>query len=298
MSYNPSPETATILQTALAHVRSVPYDVTARWVFYRLLQDGTLSAKSDYKKLLGFLAKARKMFHDGWTPWTLADDTRSAAVRGSGFSTGDDWVKAVARQVECNLDHWQDQEQYVEIWIEASAMEGQFRYYANDNISLLAFHGDVSIPEKWRAAERLVDRWLELQVPVIVCYYGDLDPKGLQIPISAENDVREFARAAIARRRRIDTPAQIEERWADFDADFSFHRIGLNEEQIAQYDVMENPERPGTYQWEGLPDDAAAELISQANDYVDEFLVAELVSREADVTEQFRNWVGQLELKA
>ncbi|KKK56395.1 hypothetical protein LCGC14_3064940, partial [marine sediment metagenome] len=77
-----------------------------------------------------------------------------------------------------------------------------------------------------------------------------------------------------------------------------YKRAGLNPGDEGTYDITENPERPGTYQWEGLPDDAAAELISQANDYVDEFLVAELVSREADVTEQFRNWVGQLELKA
>ncbi|MCH8089138.1 MAG: hypothetical protein IH955_03900, partial [Chloroflexi bacterium] len=35
----------------MAHINSVPYAVTARWVFYRLLQDGTFGAKAAIEKL-------------------------------------------------------------------------------------------------------------------------------------------------------------------------------------------------------------------------------------------------------
>ncbi len=52
MSYNPNPQTAAILDRAYQYVVDTPYQVTARWVFYRLLQDGLLHTKTDYKRLL------------------------------------------------------------------------------------------------------------------------------------------------------------------------------------------------------------------------------------------------------
>lgn len=47
--YNPRGETETILDRAWDLVQGVPYKVSARWVFYRLLQEGFYSKKSDYK---------------------------------------------------------------------------------------------------------------------------------------------------------------------------------------------------------------------------------------------------------
>jgi ABC-type antimicrobial peptide transport system ATPase subunit len=82
-SYNPRPEAEAILDRAYELVKSVPYAVTARWLFYGLLQEGTYPDKDSYKsKFLPMLSKARKSFFNGWTPDTLADDTRVAVVRG------------------------------------------------------------------------------------------------------------------------------------------------------------------------------------------------------------------------
>ncbi len=77
MGYKPSAEGKYILDRAWCWVQSVPYQPSARWVFYRLLQDGTYSKKGDYRHLLGILSKARKGFYDQWNPGTLADDTRA-----------------------------------------------------------------------------------------------------------------------------------------------------------------------------------------------------------------------------
>jgi len=46
--YKPSAKTTAILDAARTHVESVDYDVTLRWCFYRLLQDGFYSSKADY----------------------------------------------------------------------------------------------------------------------------------------------------------------------------------------------------------------------------------------------------------
>lgn len=95
MSYNPSRQVAELLDRAYGYITSAPYQVTARWVFYRLLQDGTLVEKSDYKRLLSYLSKARKQFYRRWTPSILADDTRAANVRGLGWDSGKEWLEAI-----------------------------------------------------------------------------------------------------------------------------------------------------------------------------------------------------------
>ena len=284
MPYNPSYETAALLARARQYAASVPYQVTARWVFYRLLQDGSLTQKSDYKKLLTFLSKARKQFYMGWRPDTLADDTRNANVGGSGFDTEEQWIEALAEQAHCSLDRWQHQEVYVEVWFEASAMQAQFQHHADSNITLLAFHGDISIPEKWKAAGRLYRRYNELRVPVKVLYYGDLDDKGVQIPMSARNDVRQMVADHYSLAGRF-------EEFQEFSADFEFIRVGLNSEHISQYSVPTNPERPGTYQWEGLEDDAAQELISVANGYIDQNKVDEVEALEQEATDRVRAYL-------
>ena len=271
----------------MAYVRSVAYIVTARWVFYRLLQDGTFSVKAGYKSLLGYLSKARKGFWGGWRPDTLGDDTRAAAVRGGGYDSGAEWLRALSRYSTCSLDRWKDQPNYVEIWFEAAAMAAQFQFHANRNVPLLAFHGDVSIPAKWDAAKRLVNRWMEGKKPIYVLYYGDLDPKGLSIPQSARTDIEDFAV------RMLDESGDDAEAFLD---DFHFIRVGLNADTILQYDVPENPERPGTFQWEGLDDDAARELIRIADDYLDLGAFQETEERAKIFTDKVREHLSILQL--
>lgn len=286
-TYNPTPEVANLLDQAYDYVRSVPYSVTARWVFYRLLQDGYLDKKADYKRLLGFLSKARKGFYKSWTPWTLADDTREAILRGDGPTFPQDWVELMADTVTCELNRWTHQPNYVEVWFEASAMASQFEFYTNENITLLAFHGDISIPEKWKSAVRLYSCWKELQVPIRVLYYGDLDPKGLQIPRSALVDVLDFI-LAIARSEEEAS------RYDSFERYFKFIRVGINEDHPALYNIPENPERPGTYQWEALDDLAARELIEQADKYLDPDGFEVVRDTEQKVTEAFQEVMDEL----
>ncbi len=295
MPYNPSIPVDNILIEALNEVRAVPYAVTARWVFYRLLQSGTFNQKGDYKKLLSYLSRARKEWYGGWTPETLTDDTREAVVRGSGFDSPQEWADAIARQ-ECNLDRWKTQETYVEVWFEAAAMTAQFEFYVNENIPLLAFHGDISIPAKWDAAVRLVGRWREMRKPIRIMYFGDLDEKGLQIPESAHTDVRQMMVDALYPGGTLLTYAERNEEASAMMADFSFERVGLTDQQVDDYNVPENPERPGTYQWEGLDDDAAQEMIGLANDVVDEVAFTQVQDREDSVTQRFRTFMSRLEI--
>ena len=61
--------------------------------------------------------------------------------------------------------------------------------------------------------------------------------------------------------------------------------------------MPENPERPGTYQWEGLDDGAAQELIGQVENYLDQGAFQTVIEQEEDITGQFRDHLGSLELE-
>ena len=271
MSYKPTSENRHILSQAWHWVQSVAYSVTARWVFYRLLQEGTYAGKKGYRHLLGLLSKARKEFYGEWRPWTLADDTRAPILmqrkgyyglhlRGNGFEDETAWLETVKDELNCPLNRWASQPVYAEICFEAAAMQEQFLYYANENVPLLAFHGDISIPEKWRMAARLADKYKTLGKPIHIYYFGDYDPKGLQIPRSAWRDIGTWA-AALLINQGIE-PAKTREI-------LNYHRVGINVDQIEELGIPENPERPGTYQWEALDDKQAAYLIDEANELLD-----------------------------
>jgi hypothetical protein len=236
--YKPQERTAQILDRAYELVKSVPYQVSARWLFYRLLQEGFYSTKQDYSnKFLKAISAARHAFYNDWRPDTLADETRESIAGGNGWENGAAWLEAVAR-AECELDKWYTQPVYLECWYEARAMTDQFRHYTN-HVTLRPMGGQPSIPYKWQTAKHLERAARKYGNPLIVLYFGDLDPAGETIGEVVERDVREWCSAS-----------------------FQFIRCGLTTEQVQRYNVPENIEHPRAFQWEALTDDGAAEIIT------------------------------------
>jgi hypothetical protein len=265
-TYNPSTETAQILNAGLAHIRSVPYKVSARWIFYRLLQDGYFSTKEDYAKLINVMGRARHAMWGGWKPDTLVDDTRDPIIRGTGYDNEEEWLEAIEDGLYCRLDKWLDTDTYVEIWFEARAMSRQFEHYTK-NITLRAMGGQPSIPYKYRAARHL--RYIENK-NIRVLYFGDLDDAGDTIAQVARQDVLKWS-----------------------GRNFEFTWCGLDRDQVDMWEVPENPDKPGEYQWEALSDEGANDIITTAlSEYVDLDRINDLIDREDDV----ENWLKE-ELK-
>ena len=118
-------------------------------------------------------------------------------------------------------------------------------------------------------AERYPDK------PLVALYFGDLDPKGQQIPETACEDVRTWCSAP-----------------------FEFVRCGLNPGDEVRYSLPENFEKPGTYQWEALGDDDARDLIlDSVGRFVDFDAMAQVEAEEAEITERFHGEVRDLVAK-
>lgn len=271
-SYSPRGATVETLTRALDLVQSVPYQVSARWVFYRLLQEGHYTAKSDYaNKWLKAVSRARHAFYGGWRPDTLADDTRQAIPRGHGYRTVADWIVGVQEDVHCQLAKWHEQPYYVELWFEARAMADQFRHYTN-HITLRPMGGQPSIPYKWETAKFLERAYKVYGRSVIILYFGDLDKGGECIEQVTRDDVGK---------------------WCEIP--FEFRRCGLNVGDPERYNIPENPEKAGEYQWEALPDDGAREIITHNVDqFVRHDAFATVLRREQEATDWLRERLGEL----
>lgn len=271
--YSPRRATAQILDRAYSLVQSVPYQVSARWLFYRLLQEGYYSSKDDYSnKFLKAVSAARHAFYKNWRPDTLADETREADVRGGGFEDMSEWLRFYSRRIGISFDKWQTQENYVELWFEARAMADQFRHYT-ENITLVPMGGQPSIPHKYEAAQRIDRAARKYDLPVYILYFGDLDPAGSLIAEVVERDVRTWS-----------------------ETDFEFVHCGLTQEQVDEYNVPENIEHPGAYQWEALSDEGARDIITEnVSLYVNTDLFTEVEEREDRAEKWIREHFSQME---
>ncbi len=289
-NYNPSPETAKVLNWMLEEIESVPYGVTLRWAFYQCVQKLGL-VKSDYGKIKSYAARARKEFWNGWRPDTLVDDTRTIYKAGHGFQNIGDWLNSL-RKEEAIYEVFSRQENIVIIWFEAQAMYSQFEHYTSPyRIPLAPFKGDTSIRHKWDIAEYLAELYKQYRKPIIILYFGDYEPhldrgsrgKGITIPLNALKDIRKWFLIHLVWMEVIDSEnnEEMQRQMKEHLEALKFVRVGLNKEHIDKWRLPENPERPGEYQWESLGDEPARELIENAiQEYWKPGVINETIDRE------------------
>ena len=129
-------------------------------------------------------------------------------------------------------------------------MVRQFQHYTN-GITLRPFSGMPSIHYKYQAALALENAAVQYDSNVIVLYFGDYDQAGFQIAISSVKDIRSWC-----------------------NVDFEFIRCGLNDGDGDKFNIPENPDHPGDFQWEALDDDSAKALITTS---VEEYMDPEIV---------------------
>lgn len=259
--WTPRAESVKMLDFAMAKIKSVPYKVSSRWTFYRVLQAGFLSNKKDINRFDYATSRARKEFYGEWKPDTLMDTIRQPNFKG-----------------ESNISFWyetdtvQAQPYYVQLWFEAEAMHQQFEYYTKPyRVSLIPFRGDASIPLKWKIAKKLEDAYEKYQKPIKILYFGDRDDKGEQILEAALADIRAWCK----------TP-------------FDIQRVGLTLEQAKAFQLPENPEHPEAFQWEALEDEQAKQLILGSIEQYVKSVPTVLLNRENKVKEEIRTAISDV----
>ncbi len=208
----------------------------------------------------------------------MADDTREIIPRGTGFNgTPEEWLEMTLEEIKngefyCWMDRTDYQDYYIEIWFEARGMADQFKYYT-EGITLVPMGGQPSIVYKWEIAKRLEKvSDLHADKEIIILYFGDLDLGGERIKGAVERDVRKWC-------------------WADF----TIIDCGLNSSQVDDFNVIENPDRPGEYQWVSLSDEGANEIITNAlESYWDQDANQEALDDETEGEELLKERLARL----
>jgi hypothetical protein len=228
LTWKPTAETVHMLDFAMAQIKSVPYQVPSRWLFYRCLQAGLYRDKTSINKFDYATSRARKSFYGEWRPDTLIDSIRDTYYKGEKTAT-----------FALEFDALQEQSCIVQCWFEARAMYRQFEHYTDCyRVSLVPFGGDVSIAIKWELAKKIEELERKYHKPIIVLYYGDYDRKGFKILEAALKDIKAWSKVS-----------------------FYVERVGLTLEQVKEFQLPENPDHPSAYQWEALTDQQAKRLI-------------------------------------
>ena len=262
MSYNPSKKNAKWLDWLLNRIKAVPYEIPSRWAFYRLVEEFNFT-KKQYKKFLMVTSKARKNYYNGYSPTTFVDDTREM-INAYGSESKYEIHNTVLEWLDEMVDKSpylkveKSQDTIVFVCFEAKAMSRQFKHYLEKyRVCLVPFGGDPSIHYKHKLAKLIEEAKEEHDKPIKVLYFGDYDPKGMEIPLNAMKDIRQWT-----------------------DAEFEFIRLGINSEHVEELGIIEDPDHPGKFQWEALDEHKAEKLINLVFEHWDRDAIDKIKSLE------------------
>ena len=179
--------------------------MTVRQLFYQMVSRGLIDkSEREYNNTVSRLATQMRKF--GEMPYdAIADNTRWMRKPAS-HSSLEGFLEQQQRFYRRDL--WQDQDAYVEIWLEKDALAGVlYDVTGHWDVPLRVCRGYASISFLWSAAETIK---LEGK-PTFLYYFGDCDPSGRDIPRAVEKSLREMSGADITFEVVAVTDQQIEE---------------------------------------------------------------------------------------
>lgn len=204
------------------------YNLTLRQLYYQFVsRDWLPNNMQSYKRLGSIVNDARLA---GLIDWDHLEDRTRNLAKLAQWDSPEAIVDAVAAQYRTHL--WDNQDWYVEVWVEKEALADVVSRPANRwFVPYFPCRGYVSQSEMWRAAMRLLAEERKGKKALII-HLGDHDPSG------------------------IDMTRDIQDRLYTFGSDVTIERIALNMDQVEQYDPPPNP---------------AKITDSRANDYIENY---------------------------
>lgn len=253
------------------------YRLTLRQLYYQLVVKNIFSnQQKNYAKLSQLLGEARMT---GLCDWDVIEDR----IRVPKFPN--EWIGIPdAMETIINVyrrQRWDDQAEYVEVWIEKDALSGVLLPITNEyHVHLLVNRGYSSISAMHDSAIRF-RRAEKNEKQCYLLYIGDLDPSG-------EDMVRD-----------------IDNRLKEFFASVTVEKIALNREQVDEYQLPSNPakisdpraqryiEENGSESWEvdALPPNVLDALLrSKLDEHIDMDLYNLVIELEEKDKTEMRNF--------
>lgn len=190
--------------------------LTLRQLYYQFVSRDLIANKmSEYKRLGSIINDARMA---GLIDWDAIED-RTRNLQSFYFGTlgsASSILESAASAHE--LDHWEDQENYVEVWIEKDALVGVIERVCNQwRVPYFACRGYNSQSEQHKAGKRLARRISEGK-QVHILHLGDHDPSGIHMTKDNSDRLSMFS-----------------------ESDITLHRLALNMDQVKKFNPPPNP---------------------------------------------------------
>lgn len=189
------------------------YELTLRQVYYQLVARGYIpNNERSYKNLGNLINNGRLAGLIDW--FSITDRTRNLRSR-SHWNNPVEVIQSA--RYSYLLDKWEDQPNYVEVWVEKDALVDIVGQACNTlDTPYFSCRGYTSQSEMWAAAQRFIrQRYRDGDSYII--HLGDHDPSG------------------------IDMTRDIQERLAMFGANVTVKRIALTMDQVESYNPPPNP---------------------------------------------------------
>lgn len=201
------------LKDAIVEIVSEHQPMTIRQLFYQMVSRQLID-KTEAAYNATVIRLATVLRREGRMPYSwIADNTRWMRKPKTHSS-----IQSMLEESQqlYRRDLWQDQDAYVEIWLEKDALAGVLldatHYW---DVPLMVCRGYASLSYLNSAANQI----RSVGKPAFLYYFGDCDPSGRDIPRSVERNLRELAP----------------------DAEISFKVVAVTDEQIDQFNLPTRP---------------------------------------------------------
>lgn len=153
------------------------YSMTLRQLYYRLVSKAIIeNTIRSYKNLGSLLNDARLA---GMIDWDAIEDRTRNLSSVTTWEHPRDILDACARQFK--LDPWEEQEHYIEVWVEKEALANVVERASHGlRVPFFCCRGYTSQSEMHEAALRLVRAHKRGKTPVVI-HLGDHDPSGIDM---------------------------------------------------------------------------------------------------------------------
>ena len=199
------------VNSVIEEYRAKGYSLTLRQVYYQMVaRDFIENTPKSYKNMGNIVNDARLA---GLIDWEAITDRTRSLSRYSSWKNPSSVIESAAFSYE--LNRWQGQPCYVEVWEEKDALKEIVENgCCKTRTPFFSCRGYTSQSEMWEAARRFKSK---AGRDCIIIHLGDHDPSGL------------------------DMTRDIQERLQLFGATVKVHRIALTMAQVQQYNPPPNP---------------------------------------------------------
>lgn len=212
----------------ISDYNSQGYTLTLRQLYYQFVSKDLIpNSDREYKKLGNVISDARMA---GLIDWSAIED-RGRSM--SSWLVNEDFQDILYdTQYRFAADFWQDQDRYIEVWVEKDALSSVVERAVRPlRVGYMACKGYLSASEAYKSAKRMEQARERGKEPLVI-HLGDHDPSG--IDMTRDNGDR----LALMSGGHVEVA-----------------RIALNRDQIEQYNPPPNPAK--------ITDSRAADYIAQ-----------------------------------